>query len=101
MEQLLRTVDDQDEALTAYTPAGEPVTLGTKVVLVDDDNEDPPAGTRYLLEIALMQEVLDVWRGDRDDAEPTAQQALDAVVYYAIREDHQPAGDLAEALNLS
>lgn len=96
IEQLLRDIDEQDESLTVYVPAGQPVTLRTPVVLVDDENGEPPAGTAYLLEVALIQEVLDVWRRDRDDAEPTIQQAFDAVVYYAIRDDYQPVGELSE-----
>lgn len=101
VEQLLREIDEQDETQTVYVPAGEPVTPQTRVVLVDDEDEEPPADMVYLLEVTLVKEVLDVWRSDRDDAEPTPQQAFDAVVYYAIRDAYQPAGELSEALKLS
>ena len=90
IEALLRDIDAQDEALTAYAPAGQPVTPETKVVLIDEETEEPPAGTVYLLEVALIKEVLDVWQRWRDYAEPTPQQAFDAVLYYATRDAYQP-----------
>lgn len=90
MEQLLLDIDAQDEALTVFVPAGQPVTPQIPVVLVDEENAEPPAGTVYLLEVALVKEVLDVWQRWRDYAEPTPQQAFDAVLYYATRDDYQP-----------
>ena len=90
--ELLRDIDAQDESLTVFAPAGEPVTPATRVVLVDEEAAGPPAGTVYFLEVALVKEVIDVWQRERDYAEPTPEQAFDAVLYYVTRDDHQPAG---------
>lgn len=90
MEQVLREIETQDEQLTVYAPEGQAVTPQTGVILVDEEVEEPPEGTVYLLEVSLIKDVLDVWRRWRHGAEPTIPQACEAVVYYATHDAYQP-----------
>jgi hypothetical protein len=45
----------------------------------DDARTDLP----YLLEVALAQEAIDVWREWRPRSEPTLEDKVEAVTYYA------------------
>lgn len=87
---VLRNIGQFDSALTAYVASGEPVQLSTAVMLVDEEEEDPPKGMSYLLEVHLIREVLQVWKRWRENREPTLAEACAAISYYASRDAHQP-----------
>ena len=40
-------------------------------------------GTEYFLEVAIAREVVDGWRENHGGHEPTPEQVLESVVYYA------------------
>lgn len=53
----------------------------------------PPAtaqGMRYLLEVWLAREVIAVWSNWRDGREPTSEEKLAAIVYYAENDAYLP-----------
>ncbi|CCH16949.1 hypothetical protein [Micromonospora lupini] len=54
------------------------------------DDEQPARHHEYLLEVDLAQEVLKVWSLWRDGRQPTALEAVGAVIYYAEHDVHQP-----------
>jgi hypothetical protein len=60
------------------------------VELVNEEDQEPPAGTTYLLEIGLMKDVIRVWREWRVGLEPDTSQACEAVAYYAVHDAFQP-----------
>jgi hypothetical protein len=88
--QLLRRLDRLDEELTIYVPADDPVTPDTPVALIDEASANPPADLRYLLEVHMAREVLDVWRDWRAGRQPSVEQAVEAVTYYAERDAYLP-----------
>ena len=50
-----------------------------------------PLGYDYLLEVALVVDVLQTWSSWRGDQTPTAEEAAEAVVYYAKHDAYLPA----------
>jgi hypothetical protein len=48
------------------------------------------SGHRYLLEVVLAIEVLEVWSAWRDGATPTAEEATLAVIHYGEHDAYQP-----------
>jgi hypothetical protein len=61
-------------------------------MLVENDGA-PPEGWRYLLEIVIAQEVVEVWSSWRGERTPTTEEACDAIVYYADNDAYQPVPD--------
>ena len=48
------------------------------------------SGYRYLLEVRLAIEVIDVWRAWRGGAMPSREEATLAVIHYAETDAYQP-----------
>ena len=67
------------------------VGSGTPALLVLA-GEEPPAGWRYLLEVLIAREVLEVWSDWRDGRIPSVEEACDAIVHYADNDAYQPEG---------
>jgi hypothetical protein len=44
----------------------------------------------YVLEVAIAQQVLDVWSLWRDGRLPSRAEAVDAVIYFALNDAYQP-----------
>ena len=80
--RIIEEIGEFDD-LVVYAPTGVQVSAETPVYLVDEENEDPPAGTEYVLELSLMKDVLRVWSKWRNGAVPTIPQACEAVLHYA------------------
>jgi hypothetical protein len=87
---LLADVNSVPEELTIYVPPDEQVGLETRVTLVDEEEEDPPSGARYLLEVSIVKEVLDVWSSWRDGRIPSLAEACEAVLHYASHDAYLP-----------
>ncbi|MEU0548771.1 hypothetical protein [Micromonospora sp. NPDC005979] len=62
--------------------------LADSVAEIHDDEQ--PTRQEYLLEVDLAQEVLVVWSLWRDGRQPTALEAVGAVIYYAEHDAYQP-----------
>jgi len=86
--QRLGSFDDDE---TIYV-ADEPPTADTPALVCPEGSQ--PAGWAYLLEIYLAREVLEVWRDWRRLSEPSRQDAVDAVVYYAENDAYLPNDDV-------
>ena len=90
LEQLVRELGEFGDELVLFAPAGSPVSSQTSIYLIDEEAEEPPAGTDYLLEVSTMKNVLKVWSAWRNGAEPTTEQACEAVLWYADHDAYQP-----------
>ncbi|MGW6934687.1 hypothetical protein ACWGE0_31825 [Lentzea sp. NPDC054927] len=99
--ELVAAIDDVPRDQTIYVPAEVPeedVGPATPVTLVpdpeeageDEDEPDPPPGTRYLLEVWLAKEVLEVWSSWRGGRRPSLDEACGAVAHYAGHDAYQP-----------
>ena len=84
----LGSFDDDDTIFVASAPA----TAETPAFVAREGSE--PHGSLYLLEVYLAREVLDVWRDWRGRREPSRQDAVDAVVYYAENDAYLPNDDV-------
>jgi hypothetical protein len=70
LEQLVRDLGEFGDELALFAPAGSAVTSQTSIYLIDEEAEEPPAGTDYLLEVSTLKNVLKVWSAWRNGAEP-------------------------------
>jgi hypothetical protein len=70
-----------------WTPDSDAVVLREHAV-----NHVAPSAPdhRYLLEVDLAREVIEVWSDWRGGAQPTPAQAAQAVIHYAEHDAHQP-----------
>jgi len=50
-------------------------------------------GTEYLLEVWLAKEVAQVYREHHQRPEPTVEETMDAIVYYAEHDSYLPRPD--------
>ena len=57
---------------------------------VADEAKDAPLGYEYLLEVHLALDVLETWSSWRGGRRPTAEEAADAVIYYAEQDAYPP-----------
>jgi len=73
-----------------YVPRDELVVNKNTPALLVLADEEPPAGWRYLLEVLIAREVLDVWSAWRDGRIPSVEEACDAIIYYADNDAYQP-----------
>jgi len=90
---LLQQLDNLDEDQTIYIE--EDSWSGTSEVVVSfepDDGSIPPeaAGKKYLLEVDLAGEVLEVWSDWRAGREPTPKDMVEAIIYYARNDAYMP-----------
>jgi hypothetical protein len=68
------------------------ITGSTSATLVPEDAEDDvPSGVRYLLEVTLAREVVEVWSNWRGGILPNVDQKCEAVIYYARNDTYLPA----------
>lgn len=84
--ELVQQIDDFDEELTIYIEGDSWSGDSEVVVALEPDNGSiPPTaeGKKYFLEVDLVREVLEVWSDWRDGREPTENEMVEAVIYYA------------------
>jgi len=91
LSAVLNNIDTVDSEAIIFLP-GETshLTPDTLVYLVQDE-EDAPSGSRYLLEVFLIEDVLTVWSEWRSGAHPSDVEKCDAVAYYAENDAYLPA----------
>lgn len=94
LEELLGRLEDLDGMLTIYAEGGAAATPDSRAVA----EREPGDGSRpleahgldYLLEVAVAQEVVAVWRAWRAGREPTAEQRCEAIAHYARDDTYLP-----------
>jgi hypothetical protein len=87
---ILANLDAVPRGLTIYVPGEQELGHATAVILADEDVDGPPPGARYLLEISLAKEVLEVWSSWRNGRSPEPSEACAAVIHYAIHDAYLP-----------
>jgi len=90
LRRIIDEIGGLDDGLTVYAPAGAEVSPETPVYLVNEETEEPPAGTEYVLELSLVKNVVKVWSAWRNGAVPTVSQACEAVLHYAKYDAYLP-----------
>jgi len=86
IEQLGEFGDDE----TIYAESPTPTALAA-VATEPADGAPPAAGLEYLLEVVAAREAIDVRQAWRPGREPTLEDKLEAVLYYAENDAWLPA----------
>ena len=87
---LIARLDEFGEDETIYADSATP-TARAVVATEPDDGSAPVPGLEYLLEIAAAREAIEVWQAWRPGREPTLEDKLEAVLYYAQNDAWLPA----------
>lgn len=94
LRDLLSNIDAMDPDSTIYTPGQRPLTLDSPAMAArEPDSGSFPreaAGMEYLLEVRLAQEAMEVWSVWRDGRQPTTEEKLAAVAFYADHDSYLP-----------
>jgi hypothetical protein len=91
LAELLDRIDGTGDDLVIYVEEGALVTLSSRVALVSEDDV-PPEGMAYFLEVPLVKDVLRVWSDWRGGLRPGGEEACSAIVFYAVNDAFQPRG---------
>jgi hypothetical protein len=79
---LLGRLDDLDRDEVIH--AARPWTRDSDAAcLAEPDDGSAPSGLAYLLEVALVHDVAEVWSSWRGGRRPTTEELTDAVIHYA------------------
>jgi hypothetical protein len=73
-----------------YVPRDELVVSKSTPALLVLAEDESPASWRYLLEVLIAREVLEVWSAWRDGRIPSVEEACEAIIYYADNDAYQP-----------
>jgi hypothetical protein len=84
--ELIRALDTLPPETTLY--AAKPWSPTSEAAVADDD--EPPMGLDYLLEVDLAQQTAVVWSDWRNGARPTELERCEAVIHYAAHDAYLP-----------
>jgi hypothetical protein len=82
-------LDELDDDATIYTDGSSPAARAA-VIPGTDVAEAKEAGLRYFLEVPLAKDAVAVWREWRNGAEPTIDDKIAAISYYATQDVYLP-----------
>ena len=86
LRDIVGVLDELDDEALIYTDGSSPAARAAVVTA----GEASKAGLRYFLEVALARDAVDVWRAWREGAEPTLDDKLMAISYYADNDAYLP-----------
>jgi hypothetical protein len=87
--EFLDTLAELDPDETIFVADLSDVRADTPAIL-GSATEPAPNGYRYLLEVAIAQEVLEVWSAWRDGRNPSTAEKVEAVAHYARMDSYLP-----------
>jgi hypothetical protein len=90
MREVVARLDEFGDDETVYAESPTP-TARAAVAAEPDDGSPHVPGLEYLLEIAAARQAIEVWRAWRPGREPTLEDKLEAVIYYARNDAWLPA----------
>lgn len=85
---VLESIDKHDQEATIHVKDG-PISASTEVVVLGE-SQVPPQGFRYLLEVYIATEVLEVWSKWRGGTRPSRADRVAAVAFYTERDAYLP-----------
>ena len=89
LREVVQALDTLDDEGTIYTDGTSPAARAA-VVRPAPGKLESPGGLRYFLEVALAKEAVAVWSEWRGSAEPTTEDKLMAISYYATHDAYLP-----------
>jgi hypothetical protein len=88
---LLDQIDDIGGDLTIYVADTSQLSSATPALAQrEPPNGAPPSGMRYLLEVSLARDAIQVWSDWRSGRTPNSDDKADAVIYYAEHDAYMP-----------
>jgi hypothetical protein len=85
---VLEEIDHLDRKATIYVKNGIVDDSTESVVLAE--GEEPPPGFKYLLEVYIAKEAIEVWSKWRDGKRPSRAERSVAVAHYASHDAYLP-----------
>jgi len=90
LRDLVGGLDELAEDAVIYTDGASPAARAAVVIGRAEADRAKADGLRYFLEVALAQDAVAVWSEWRDGAEPSADDKLLAITYYATHDAYLP-----------
>jgi hypothetical protein len=89
LRDLVQALEELDDEGTIYTDGSSPAA---RAVVVTDATDEAATveGLRYCLEVALAKDAVRIWSEWRGSAEPTIDDKLVAISYYATHDAYLP-----------
>lgn len=95
LAELLAELDALDDDATIFTALAPYANADTRAVVAvaeaDGSVPEEADGLGHFVDVAVANEVAEVWRQRRGGRQPTIRQLVEAVVHYAVNGAHQPA----------
>ncbi len=92
---VLNQIDKIDDSMVIFISKNDPLDENTEAILLSEDllpsNGKPPDSMKYILEVFLVKEVLEVWQKWRNGKVPDRLEKYQAVLYYVNNDAYQPA----------
>jgi hypothetical protein len=89
LRDVVKRLDELDDDGVIYTDGDSPAARAA-VVADATRKETDASGLRYFLEVALAKDAVEVWSEWRGSAEPTIDDKLMAISYYATNDAYLP-----------
>jgi len=89
LQDVVRDLDQLPREGTIYIPQDDVIFDGSTLALVVSPEAAPATGWRYLLEVFIARDVLEVWSSWRGDRAPSIDEACEAIIYYADNDAYQ------------
>ena len=90
-------INQMDENSVIFIAENDLVNEDTNATIIPDSllpgNGRAPEGLKYLLEVNLVKELIDVWRNWRSGKEPTRKEKYLAFVYFIEHDAYLPPED--------
>ena len=90
LRDVVQALDEFDDEGMIYTDGSSPAARAAVVTDASDEAANARVGLRYFLEVALAKDAVQVWSEWRGSAQPTLDDKLMAISYYATRDAYLP-----------
>jgi hypothetical protein len=87
LRDVIARLDEFADDETIYAESAEP---NARALVAPESVDDAGASLRYLLEVSLAREAIDVWQAWRPGRTPTLDDKVAAVSYYALNDAWLP-----------
>lgn len=87
---LLTNLNDYDDSQVIFSPDGSFPKDGNVFLLTSEESEEADDKLKYVLELYLVSEILDVWSKWRNSKLPTAEEKIKAINYYVQNDAYIP-----------
>ena len=83
LRDVIARLDEFEDDGTIFAESATPTARAVVAVEAADGSPSSAVGLRYLLEVRLAREAIEVWRAWRPGQTPSLEDKLEAVTFYA------------------